>query len=258
METLKTPSVPSLERALSILELLAESTGGLTLPELAKALQLPKSSVHCILLTLERREYLNRQASSNRYLFGAKLFALSNTALNGIELRECALPFMQDLSAAARLTTHMAILDRNEAVLIAKVEAPGIIRLATWVGKRMDAHCTGVGKALIAFLPDDQLKALILDRGLPRHNDNTIASARRLKEEVGRIRAQGYSTEDEEDEVGLRCIGAPIFDNTGRVVAAISLSGTTEQITSDNLQHLVTLLKHCSAAVSRSLGFDSR
>jgi DNA-binding IclR family transcriptional regulator len=257
MPQLKTPSVPALERALAILELLAASRAGLTLPEIAKELRLPKSSVHCLLVTLERHRYLHRNERTNRYLFGSKLFSLGNMTLAGLELRETAAPLLRTLMERTRLTVHLAILERHEAVLIDKVEPPGIFKLATWLGKRMDVHCTGVGKALIAHLPEEDLNVLVREQGLPRHNDNSLVSVRKLKEELARIRQLGYSTDDEEDEVGLRCIGAPIFDHSGKVAAAISISGTTSQIREDNSSALALELKKTAAAVSGMLGYNA-
>ncbi|MDW8256437.1 MAG: IclR family transcriptional regulator, partial [Acidobacteriota bacterium] len=229
MAAVKTQSVPAVERALTLLEVLAESKRGYTLSELARLLRLPRSSTHCLLLTLERRGYLHRNEQTGRYMFGLKLLGLANKALSRIELRERAAPYLQALMQQTGLTVHLAILDRGEAVLVEKVEPPGLLRLATWIGKRMDIHCTGVGKALLAYLPEEEIERLIRERGLPRHNENTIASPKRLREELARIRAQGYSLDDEEDEVGLRCLGAPIFDHTGRVVASISVAGTIAQ-----------------------------
>lgn len=255
---LKTPSVPALERALAVLELLAGSRAGLTLPEISRRLRLPKSSVHCLLVTLERRGYLHRNERTMRYLFGAKLFSLANMALSGLELREIAAPFLRALSEETRLTVHLAILERSEAVLIDKVEPPGQYRLATWLGKRMDVHCTGVGKALIAYLPDEELSRLVRDRGLPRHNENSIVSLRKLKEELARVRRMGFSTDDEEDEIGLRCIGAPIFDQTGKVVAALSLSGTVSQVREDNSAALAEAAKQAASSISRALGFEGQ
>jgi DNA-binding IclR family transcriptional regulator len=182
---LKTQSVPALDRAFNALELLAASKSGLTLPELSRRLELPKSSTHALLLTMERRGYLHRNARTNRYLFGLGLFTLANRALAGLELREKASPFLRALVMRTRLTAHLAMLDHGEAVLIEKVEPQGVNKLATWLGKRMDVHCTAVGKAIIAWLEDAELDELIQARGLPRHNDNTISSARRLAPQEG-------------------------------------------------------------------------
>lgn len=252
MAGIKTPSVPAVDKALSALELLAQSRTGLTLGELTRRMALPKSSVHCLLLTLERRGYLHRNEKS-RYLFGLKLFGLANMALSGIGLREKALPFLKALMARTRLTVHLAMLEQGEAVLIEKVEPPNVYRLATWLGKRMDVHCTGLGKALIAHLPEEEVDSLVRERGLPRHNDNTICSPRRLREELARIRKAGYALDDEEDELGARCIGAAIFRSEGKVVAAVSVSGTTAQITSENVATIAEQVKECAASITAVL-----
>lgn len=256
MSSARTPSVPAVDRALSIMELLASARHGLTLPELSRRLELPKSSTHCLLLTLERRSYLHRNETTNRYMFGRKLFSLANTALSGLQLREQSFPHLHALMTKTRLTVHMAILEQGEAVLVEKIEPPGLLRLATWVGKRMDLHATAVGKALLAYLPDREILLLIRDHGLPRYNENTITSLRRLKEEMAKIRHLGYSLEDEEGEIGFRCIGSPIFDHSGKLVAAISVAGTTAQITPENLEALAGMVKNTAAAICRSLGFD--
>lgn len=255
MSATKTKSVPALERALTLLETLASSATGLTMAEITRHLGLPRSSAHYLLLTLERRGYLHRNAQTGRYLFALKLFSLANMALSGLRVREQATPFLQALTEKTRLTVHMAILEQNEVVLIQKVEPPGLFRLATWMGKRMPIHCTGVGKALIAYLPEIELDRL-LKPGLLRYNENTITTVRKLKEEFERIRRLGYAVDDEEETIGLRCIGAPILDPTGQVVAAISVAGTTSQISAENLSSFAGKVKETALAISEELGFN--
>jgi DNA-binding IclR family transcriptional regulator len=254
---LKTQSVPALERSLTILEMLAKSRRGLGLSELARNLQVPKSSMHCLLLTLERRGYLHRHKHTHRYLFGLKLFSLANMALAKIELREQAAPLLRTLMESTGLTVHMAILDQDGVVLVDKVEPPSIFKLATWIGKRMDAHCTGVGKALIAHISEEELDALIKRHGLPRHNENTISSGKKLKDALAKVRKVGYAVEDEEDEIGLRCIGSALFDKTDRVVAAISIAGTVSQITDEKLASLISKVKRIASDISLELGVDA-
>jgi len=251
---MKTPSVPSLERGLAVLELLANTRAGLTLPEIAKELSLPKSSVHCLLVTMERHKYLHRNERTSRYMFGSKLFSLGNMSLSGLEVRQVAGPYMYSLTERTGLTTHLAVLERNEAVLVEKVEPPGVLKLATWLGKRMDLHCTSLGKALISGLPDEELAQLVKETGLPRHNDNSIASLRKMKDDLARSRQLGYFTDDEEDEIGHRCIGAPIVDETGQIAAAVSISGTTAQVREDNVRALAKALAHTAESISRALG----
>jgi DNA-binding IclR family transcriptional regulator len=254
--SLKTRSVPALDRALNALELLAASKHGLTLPELSAALKAPKSSAHSLLLTLERRGYLHRNLKTNRYLFGLQLFSLANMALAALDLREKAAPFLRALMSRSRLTAHLALLEHNEAVLIDKAEPPGVYKLATWLGKRMELHCTGVGKAMMAHLTDEELDAVLRLRGLPRHNDNTIASSRRLREEMARIKRLGYAIDDEEDEIGYRCIGAAIFDRAGKVIGGVSVSGDIEHVTSERVGVIAEHVKQCAASVSALLGFE--
>ena len=255
MGNLKTRSVPALEKALALLEILANSSKGMTPRDLAQALGTAKSSTHCLLLTLERCGYLERNEDTHRYMFGLKLYSLANLALSRIKVRDIAAPSLQSLVSATRMAAHLAIFELDEAVLVDKVESPGIVRLATWIGKRMEMHCTGLGKALLAHLPESELDRLIKNHGLPRHNENTITSPRKLKEQLAQIRKLGYSLDDEEDEVGLRCLGAPVFDHSGKVVAAISVAGTTAQIGHENLSSLVDRIKKTSVAISRKMGY---
>jgi DNA-binding IclR family transcriptional regulator len=250
-----TPSAPAVERTLSILELLSVTKTGLTLLQLSRRLGLPKSSTYCLLVTLERRGYLLRNHKTHRYMFGLKLFSLANMALSGIELRENAARFLHPLMERSRLTVHMAIMEGGEAVLIEKVESPGLVRLATWVGKRLELHCSAVGKCLLAYLPETEFLRLVRDRGLTRNNENTITSIRRLKQQITQIRHAGYAIEDEEGEIGCRCVGAPVFDHSGHAIAAISVAGTTAQIPSEEFTYFGQLVRQTASDISQALGF---
>jgi DNA-binding IclR family transcriptional regulator len=256
VSAIKTQSVPAADRILTILELVGQSKRGLRLAEVAEQGKMPRSSAHCLLLTLERRGYLHRHEKSGRYMFGLKLFSLASYAINGLEVRELAAPHLAALMQQTGLTVHMAIMEQYEPVLVSKVEPPGIFRLATWMGKRMDFHCTAVGKAIAAFLPEERLDELISVRGLPRHNENTIVSARKLKQQLLQVRKCGHALDDEEEELGLRCIGVPIFDHDGRVVGATSLSGTTNQIFADNVAALADRAKATAGNISSALGYS--
>lgn len=149
----------------------------------------------------------------------------------------------------------MAILEQNEGVLVEKIEPPGLFKLATWIGKRMEVHCTGVGKALIAYLPEEEVDRLVKEHSLPCHNQKTVGSARKLKQQLLQIKNLRYSVDDEEDEIGLRCIGSPIFDHTLRPIAAISLAGTTAQITKQRVPVLAKKVKQTAARISREIGY---
>lgn len=255
MTASRTPSVPAVERAFEIMELLAQSRNGLSLSQLVESSAQPKSSIHCLLLTLERKGYLHRSPQTGRYMFGTKLFTLANSSLGGLPIREQAAPYLVQLMEQTGLTVHMGVLDKYEAVLIAKYDPPGSTGLATWRGKRMEVHCTGIGKALGAHMTDESLRNLYRLRKLPRHNENTISSLRKLQEDFARIRERAYSIDDEEDEIGWRCIGSPVYDPTGSPVGAVSIAGTVNQIRSDNLPRLAETLKACTASISYSWGY---
>jgi DNA-binding IclR family transcriptional regulator len=249
-----TYSVPSVFRAMSILELLAQSQRGLTLSDVSRKLGLPKSSTHVLIKTLEVMGYLKSSKITGRYCFGLKLVSLSNMALENLDLREQARPFLQHLMLQTGLTVHLAILEGAEAVIIEKVEAPGMLRLATWVGRRLDANSSGVGKALLAFAADGNCEKWFVGHPMAKHNNNTISSPERLVRELKKVREQGYAFEDEEGEIGFRCIGVPVYDTANRTIAAISVAGTTSQIANKRIAKLISLVKATAMQISAHLG----
>jgi len=248
-----TPSVPAVERALAILEVVAKSRSGLTLSEIVRELKLPKSSAHCLLLTFERQGYLQRSGTAHRYVCGVKLARIARSVQEGVVLRERAAPLLRDLMRRTGQTVHMAVLEPDQAILIAKVPNNTAPRVATWLGKRMDLHCTALGKCLIAWLPPEDLEAMLRQQGLLRHNENTIVSISRLQRELTRIRETGYAVDDEEEEIGMRCIGVPVFDSKGRVNVAVSVSGTMQEIDLPRYQELAESAHNTAAALSRLL-----
>ena len=253
---MKTKSVPAVERALLIMEELAHHSTGVSLPELVRRLGLPRSSVHCHLLTLERLGYLHRDEQNGRYMFGLKFFSLANHAIEGLGLRRLGGPHLYALMRKTGMTVHMGVLDRHEAVLIEAIDSPGSCRIGTWVGRRMPVHCTAIGKALVCSWSDEQIEQLIA-RGLTRYIENTIASASKLKAHLAATRTLGYSIDDEEEAIGSRCIGVPVVDGGGRIVAAVSVAGNTEQIDSDRFAALAKEVKATATSISQQLGeFD--
>lgn len=249
-ELQKSAGVPALDRALSVLECLAQSRKGYSVSELSRRLTLPKSSVHLILRTLERRGYLQKQSAGGRYRFGMKLMALSRTALEGVELRDEARPALAALVHRTGLTVHMGVLERSEIVIIERLESASPVRVVSWVGRRLNVNSTAVGKALIAFLPDAEFDAQILPSHLVRPNDRTIATMGALKRELEQVRRLGYALCDEEDEIGVRCVGAPILNGHGHAIAAISVAGTTVQIPTERITELGVTVKATAAEIS--------
>lgn len=244
--------VPAAQRALAVLELLMASRKGLAVSEIARSMGLARSTTFYIINTIEECGYIYRTSPRGRYTFTAKLLELASRSLGSLGVREPAAPFLRALMLKTGLTVHLGVIAQNEVVLIDKVAPAAGQQVATWVGKRMPIHCTGLGKALMAHLPEEQIQSHI-KQGLIRYNENTIVSASRLKDELLRIRSHGYAIDDEEETVGLRCLGAPVFDKNNQAVAAISIAGTSEQLSDEKLDRLVRALKQAAAAVSAQL-----
>lgn len=249
---MKTKSVPAIERAFRILEDVAEHSSGVALPDLVRRLKLPRSTVHCQLLTLQRLGYLYRDEQTGRYMFGQEFFTLANNALSDLGLRKIAGPYLYSLMRRTGMTVHMGVLDGNEAVLIETIDSPTSSRIGTWVGRRMPVHCTAIGKALIASSGPDKIEGVI-SRGLTRYNENTIRSPDRLKAELARIRSMGYSFDDEEEAIGFRCVGVPIVANYSGVVAAISVAGRKRHISDEHVPRLADEVRMAAGSIGARL-----
>ncbi len=250
-------SSTAVERALAILEAISERAGGLTNSELSRKLAIPKSSASYILRALEGRGYLRRERNTGRYRLGLKVLSLSRGVLSGLDIRELALPVLRQLVERSSLTAHLAILDHGDAVYIERVEAPGFIKMNTWVGRRMPIYSTSVGKALVAYLPENEVKALLKERGMQKRTPRTITVCARFLQELARVREQGYAVDDEENSLGVRCVAAPVFDRQGQVTASLGVSGTTGQIDLVHLPKVAELVKEAARKVSQQLGYQT-
>lgn len=250
---------PAIRRAISVLELLASSQRGYTLSDLSRKLELPKSSTHRILHTLEEESCVHKNAETGRYGLGMKIIGLRNAVAECMMLREAATRHLVRLMQRTRLTVHMVVLEQGQAVIIAKLEPPGEPSVGTWVGRAMDVNSTAAGKALIAYLTSQELsKQLKSASAFVRHNHKTIVTMAKLKTELASVRELGYSMDDEEDELDTRCVGAPIFDRFGKVVAAISVVGHTERVRMSQIETLANQVKQTANAISRNLGAEPK
>ena len=243
----------AVERALNILEAAAHRRDGLTNSEISRKLAIPKSSASYILRTLERRGYLRRDAESGRYRLGLKILSLGGDAQANLDIADVALPFMRALEEKIHLTVHLAVLDQGEAVYIEKVEAPGFFKVNTWVGRRMFLHSTSVGKCLLAWLPKQEVETIVKQQGLKKRTPKTITTMTRLLADLERVKEDGYAVDDEENSLGAQCLGAPVFDVTGNVTAALRASGTLTQIEEASMPRLAEAVKETARRISRQL-----
>jgi len=249
----ETSPATSVERALNILEAAAQRRDGLTNSEISRKLGIPKSSASYILRTLERRGYLRRDGESGRYRLGLKILSLGGDAQGNLEIADVALPFMRALSEKIRMTVHLAVLDQGEAVYVEKVEAPGFFKVNTWVGRRMFLHSTSVGKCLLAWLPKQEIENVVRQQGLKKRTPKTITTVSKLLVDLEHVKQSGYAVDDEENSLGARCLGAPIFDAMGNVAAALGASGTLTQVDEANMPRMIEALKETARRITRQL-----
>jgi DNA-binding IclR family transcriptional regulator len=245
-------------RALSILETVAQRNRGLTNSEISRKLEIPKSTASYILHALETKGYLSRDKETNKYRLGLKLISLSQNVLTHLDLRDIALPQMQHFVDRAKLSAHLAIVDRGRAVYIEKVESLSFVRMDTWIGKRMPVHATAVGKVLVSRMSEDVLDAILKERGMDKLTPKTITSRTKFHHEIEKVREQGFAIDDEESSVGARCVAAPIFNAEGVIIAAVGTSGSTVQIDNPHLHRVIELVKETARKISTQLGYHAR
>jgi IclR family transcriptional regulator, KDG regulon repressor len=253
MSLAETNPATAVERALNILEAAAQRRDGLTNAEISRKLGIPKSSASYILRTLEKRSYLRREQESGRYRLGLKILSLGGDAQANLDIADVALPFMRTLGEKIRMTVHLAVLDQGEAVYIEKVEAPGFFKVNTWVGRRMFLHSTSVGKCLLAWLPKHEIETMVRQQGLKKRTPKTITSVAKLLADLDRVKHSGHAVDDEENSLGARCLGAPIFDATGNVTAALGASGTLTQTDETEMPRIIEALRETARRISRQL-----
>ena len=176
--------------------------------------------------------------------------------MESIDLRNEARPFLQKLENQTNEVIHLVVFDQSEVVYIEKLEGNEILRMHSKVGKRAPMHCTSVGKAILAHLPLDVVSSIIDRKGLPVHTDYTIINRDDLFKELEDIRERGYALDLQENEYGITCIAVPIFDYTGQVVSAISISGPTMRMTEERLEQLKQPIIQIGQQISNRLGYE--
>jgi IclR family acetate operon transcriptional repressor len=241
--------VQSLDRALGLLEILADAGGSMRLAELEAASGLPLPTTHRLIRSLVHNGYV-RQEASKRYALGPRLIRLGETA--GRALGSFAgRHHLAGLAARTGETANMAVLEGDAVVYVAHVPSGHSMRMFTEVGRRVHAHCTGVGKALLAQLRDDEVRALLRRTGMPAATASTHTDPDALLGELAEVRELGWAVDDAEQEVGVRCVAVPLTD--APTLAAISVSGPSGRITTDRVSEIGPLLQEVAARLGDDL-----
>ena len=246
--------VQVLDRSFHILDALAAAEGEVSPAELASRLRLHKSTVHRLLIVLESQRFIRRTADG-RYGLGTKLIEMGTRAMEQLDLGEHAVPFLRRLVEETGETAHISILSGIEMISIANVPSRWTLSTPSTVGRRTQIYCTSVGKAFAAFLPEERLIALVGGLPFTAHTRRTITNAPALLIELERVRKRGYAIDDEEVEEGLRCIGAPVRDYTGEVVASISIAGPVFRVRKGRVRPLSRAVVGAAADLSGALGY---
>lgn len=249
--------VQSLSRALDIIELLHHEPSGLGVTEIATRLDLTKSTVHRILSYLAERGFIERAGDGQAYRLGLKFVEIASGRLNQLELKTEAAPHLRRLVERLGQPAHLAILAGTEVVYIDKVESLRSIRMYSQIGKRIPAYCSALGKALLVDLGAAELERLAAGIEYRRLARGTRIGAASLVEAVRLARERGWSLDDEENEDGIRCVGAPVRDYTGRVIAAISVSGDRRIIAPERDAETAIPVMETAAAISARMGYTA-
>jgi IclR family transcriptional regulator, KDG regulon repressor len=248
--------VTAIDKALMLLDLIGENVGRrpLRLTDIVELTGFSKPTVHRLLNALRSHGLVVLDEETHRYELGSKVLVLGAQYRSGLSMETKALPLLRNLALKVSATVHMGILDGHSAVYIEKVESDQSIRLASGVGQRASLHSSSIGKVLLAHSGEDVFEALVRD-GLPERTPYSITDPERLRHEIAEVRVQGFAVDDQENEIGIRCIAAPIRDHRGEVIASVSISGTLTQVPKQTLNRHVILLTDTTAQISAALGY---
>jgi DNA-binding IclR family transcriptional regulator len=248
--------IQSVDRALDILEMLAQSRQGLPLMELSARTGLNFSTCHHLLATMARRGYVSQDRRSKYYFLGNRIFGLSDGRTRQLDLLVYAKPALEELNRRTGEAVHLAVVEAGELVTLAKLDSLHAVKVDSgYVGRSKAVHATATGKAILAFQPEDSIYEMLARNGLPRFTDKTICGVEALKQELKAVREQGYSQDDEEFQAGVICFGAPIRDRGGKVVASVSASLPTMRASDAALAQLRHLVPRCADTISKELGY---
>ncbi|PSM16782.1 HTH-type transcriptional regulator BhcR [Nitratireductor sp. StC3] len=246
-------SVQSLDRAVAILKRVADANG-LSLSEIASAMGQAPSTVYRVLITLQKHGIVEFEQDTQLWFVGLEAFRIGSTFLGRTSLVEQSRPVMQELMAATGETANLAIIDGGEVIFVSQVETHEPIRAFFRPGTRGPVHASGIGKALLAFLPPNRVERIIRDNGLTAFTDQTVADPARLGREIAAIRARGWAVDDEERTAGMRCIAAPVFNAYGEAVAGISISGPSVRVAPDKDAWHGALVRDAAARITDAVG----
>lgn len=248
--------VKSIEKAIIILDLLS-SQGEVGITELSKHLGVSKSSVFNVLYTLREHNWVEKNEVTGKYRLGLRMLELGSRVRARLKLREIAIPYMQEMIAKTNETTYLTVYNLGKVVYIETAYPDNLISMSSVIGRRVHLHCTGVGKAIMAFLSEKEIKTIVSNHGLPRFTANTITTMEELQSELNEIRNKGYAIDNMEHEHGIKCVAAPIFNENGQAFASMSLSGPSLRF-ENKTEVYAELIKQAALKISHKMGWEGK
>jgi len=246
--------IKSIDRALQVLELFSLEKPEWGVTEISKALNIYKSNVHNVLTTLAEKGFVIKESKTDKYKLGIKFFELGSIVIKNMDLRKIAHLYIEELSKEFNETVHLGVLDKGRVVSIEREESDKSLCSHIEIGKRTPLHCTAVGKAIMAYLSEDEINLIIKEKGLEKFTENTITTKKELENEFKKIREQGYAVDNMEHEEGVRCVAGPIRDYTGKVIASMSISGPAFRVNESNIPNIVKKVKEYCDCISKEMG----
>jgi DNA-binding IclR family transcriptional regulator len=250
-----TKEVQALTRGLKLVEILSDAPEGLPLSTIAEEANLSKSSTHRLLNTLKINGYAIQDNIKGFYFPSMKFLELSRSLLQDSNLSSIARRYMEPLADLTGETIHFVLLDHDAAVYVEKVESPNTIRMYSRIGKRAPLHCTGVGKAILAFLPKDHLEEIVREKPLQSYTDTTIIDPDAMLSHLEEIRKRGYAIDNGEHENDILCIATPLFTRAGQVVGAISVSAVSYRVNLETVESWAPLLQKYTKQLNSELAY---
>ena len=249
-------SVKALEKSLFILEILANSGGEIDLSTLTRHTQIPKSTLLRLLNTLKNHNFVLQDSQSRRFRLGWALIHLGKAAEQSFNLIQIVHPFMEDLASQTGETVSLVLLDGDHAIYVDQVVSSSIIRGHPPIGTPLHLHCTASGKVLLGAFSSQEFESFIGRTQLVKKTEKSIVNPLVLQEEIRRIQKQGYACDDEETEIGGRCVAAPVFNKQGHIEASVSIVGPSTRIRQSDLVSIATVVKRVADQASAALGFE--
>ena len=247
--------VQSIGRAFSIMEEIARNRDGIGLAELSKRVDLHNSTTFHLVKTMVSLGYVRQIKDTKRYRIGRPLFALAASALDEVEMVSLATPVLEDLSRETGEAAHFSVRMGDTVVVLARTSGPGAFQLTDRVGVMRPAHCTALGKVMLAALQPDQFERFLLRAELKAQTPNTITAADRLRREIVEVRRAGMAIDDGEFDAELRCVALPVRDFSGQVTGAIGISGPVWRLSIEALQKRARGVRAAAEALSADFGY---